>query len=126
VPPSQSLDILLVDDDELIQSSLAAMLEGLGHRAIVASTGEEALLMLEGGLCPAVVILDMNMPGLGGAGTLPRLRTLCPLVPILLATGRSDQSALDLVAQHPNVILLPKPFGMAELQRQLAGFHREA
>ncbi|HJW71210.1 MAG TPA: PAS domain S-box protein, partial [Geothrix sp.] len=124
LPPSQSLDILLVDDDELIQSSIQAMLEGLGHRAIVASNGEEALLMLEGGLCPEVVILDMNMPGLGGAGTLPRLRALCPAVPILLATGRSDQSALDLVAQFPKVTLLPKPFGLVELQKQLAGFHR--
>jgi len=36
-----------------------------------------------------VVILDMNMPGLGGIGTLPRLRALLPTVPVLLSTGRT-------------------------------------
>jgi CheY-like chemotaxis protein/anti-sigma regulatory factor (Ser/Thr protein kinase) len=123
-PSKHSLDVLLVDDDELIQFSIQAMLEELGHRPVVASNGEEALMMLEGGYCPEVVILDMNMPGLGGAGTLPRLRDLCPQVPILLATGRSDQSALDLVARYPNTNLMPKPFGLVELQRQLEPFKR--
>jgi signal transduction histidine kinase/CheY-like chemotaxis protein len=117
--PRNSLAILLIDDDELIQVSILAVLEGLGHRPTVTSNGEDALTLVEGGFCPDVVLLDMNMPGLGGAGTLPRLRALRPKVPILLATGRSDQSALDLVAQYPNVILLPKPFGMAEIQKQL-------
>jgi CheY-like chemotaxis protein len=66
------------------------------------------------------VILDMNMPGLGGAGTLPRLRALRPDLPVLLATGRTDQSALTLAAAHPGVTLLSKPFGLRELRSQLA------
>jgi CheY-like chemotaxis protein len=61
----------------------------------------------------------MNMPGLGGSGTLPRLRVLCPTLPVLLATGRVDQAARDLLEGHPFVALLPKPFSMQELQRQL-------
>ena len=59
------------------------------------------------------------MPGLGGIGTLPRLRVLRPTVPVLLATGRIDQTALTLAAAHPGVTLLPKPFGLQELQQHL-------
>ena len=116
---NSSLKVLLVDDDELIQSSMQGILELLGHSVTVAPSGEEALARLATGLEPDVVILDMNMPGLGGARTLPRLRALCPAVPVLLATGRVDQTALDLVATDPHVTLLSKPFGMKELQQHL-------
>jgi CheY-like chemotaxis protein len=75
--------------------------------------------MLEAGFEPDLVILDMNMPGLGGTGTLPRLRALRPVVPVLLATGRIDQTALNLASAHPGVILLSKPFGLRELQKNL-------
>jgi CheY-like chemotaxis protein len=115
-----ALRVLLVDDDELIQSSVQAILEVLGHTEVSsAQCGEEALGMLEAGLDPDLVILDMNMPGLGGAGTLPRLRGLRPLVPVLLSTGRTDQAALALASAHPGVTLLSKPFGLRELQKHL-------
>lgn len=75
--------------------------------------------MLEKGMVPDIVILDMNMPGLGGARTLPRLRQFCPAVPVILCTGRTDQTALNLAQAYPNVTLLSKPFGLRELQKQL-------
>jgi CheY-like chemotaxis protein/two-component sensor histidine kinase len=120
VPPHGSLKVLLVDDDDLIQSSVQAILECLGNTAVTTvPTGEEALAMLEGGLEPDLVILDMNMPGLGGMGTLPRLRVLRPEVPVLLATGRVDQTSLNLASAHPGVTLLSKPFGLRELRKHL-------
>ena len=61
----------------------------------------------------------MNMPGIGGAGTLPRLRALNPTVPVLLATGRIDQVAKDLVAAQPHTTLLPKPYSIGELKQHL-------
>lgn len=123
-PSHRNLRVLLVDDDELIQISTQAVLEALGHTVTPALRGEEALAILEAGMEPDVVLLDMNMPGLGGGGTLPRLRALRPAVPVLLATGRADQAALNLVAAHPFVTLLPKPFGMKDLQRHLEPFGR--
>ncbi|HJW73494.1 MAG TPA: ATP-binding protein [Geothrix sp.] len=115
-----SLSVLIVDDDDLVQCSIQMMLEALGHRTVSAMSGESALTDLEAGIQADVVILDMNMPGLGGAGTLPRLRELRPLVPVLLATGRTDQNALDLIQAHPSTLLLPKPFTLKDLQQSLA------
>jgi len=112
--------VLLVDDDDLIQSSVQMILEVLGHTTVnTALSGEEALAMLEAGLEADLVILDMNMPGLGGIGTLPRLRVLRPELPVLLSTGRVDQTALALASAHAGVTLLSKPFGLRELQKHL-------
>jgi two-component system, cell cycle sensor histidine kinase and response regulator CckA len=118
-PETRRLTVLLVDDDELIQNSVEAMLLGLGHGVITSPSGEHALAAIQAGAEPHVVILDMNMPGLGGAGTLPRLRDLRPDLPVLLATGRTDQTALDLAKSHPRITLLPKPFTLADLKRGL-------
>ena len=116
----RSLKVLLVDDDDLVQRSVQALLEVMGHTAVTAVlSGEDALAVLEAGLEPDLVILDMNMPGLGGTGTLPRLRALRPAVPVLLSTGRTDQTALTLASAHPGVTLLSKPFGLRELQSHL-------
>jgi len=119
VKSCQALTILVVDDDELIQSTTQALLEILGHTVVITGCGEDSLAKLEAGYEPDLVILDMNMPGLGGAGTLPRIRSLRPTLPILLATGRVDQFASDLAGAHPHVTLLSKPYSMAELRQYL-------
>ena len=115
----RGLMVLLVDDDELVQESVVSMLEALGHAVKVVSSGEGAYAELEAGLRPDAILLDMNMPGLDGASTLPLLRNLLPEVPVLLATGRSNQAVLDLVHTLPNVFLLAKPFDLLALQTQL-------
>ncbi len=120
VKPEQGLlKVLIIDDDELIHASVGSMLETIGHTVLTAQSGEEALVKLEAGLEPDLVILDMNMPGLGGSGTLPRLRVLKPALPVLLSTGRADQLALDLVASTPNTTLLSKPFSLSNLEQAI-------
>lgn len=121
----RALTVLVVDDDELIRCTLAPLLGSLGHSAVAVSSGEEALTKLATGFRPDVIILDMNMPGLGGAGTLPQLRRLRPTTPVLLATGRVDESATDLIKLHSNVTLLSKPFSLEELKQCLETLGRE-
>ena len=120
VPPAKALRVLLVDDNDLILDSTQVLLEVLGHTVTPAMSGEAALALLDQGLDPEVVILDMNMPGLGGKGTLPRLRRLHPDLPVILATGRADQEALDLILANPGSTLMPKPFSLKELEDCLA------
>ena len=116
-----ALAVLIVDDDDMVLEATRMLVAILGHDVTAASSGEQALRLLEQGLRPDLVLLDLNMPGLGGQGTLPRLRALCPDLPVLLATGRADQAALDLVASDANLHLLPKPFTLPNLQVYLAG-----
>ena len=123
-PLEAALQVLLVDDDELIQDAVRAILEALGHTVTTVSGGEEAVAALEAGLHPDVVVLDMNMPGLDGAGTLPRLRVLRPSLPVLLATGRVDQAALNLVEADAWTTLLPKPFSLEALRQSLEACRR--
>ena len=118
-PGRAGLHVFLVDDDDLIQKSTGMLIEILGHSVTHAGSGEEAVAMVEQGARPDLVILDMNMPGWGGLGTLPRLRALCPAMPVFLSTGRTDQDALDLVAGHAHVNLLSKPFTIDELKWRL-------
>ncbi len=115
----RALRVLVVDDDDLARLAIQVVLQTLGHTGTAVSSGEEALGLFEDGLEADLLILDMNMPGLGGSGTLPRLRVLRPTLPVLLATGRADQTALDLAAAHFGVTLMPKPFGITELKKHL-------
>jgi len=119
-----AMKVLLVDDDELVQASTRMLLEIMGHPVETVPCGEEALARLEAGEETDLVILDMNMPGLGGLGTLPRLRSLRPDLPVLLATGRADQTALDLVEADSHTILLPKPFSRDEMAVKIQAAQR--
>ncbi|HJV48956.1 MAG TPA: PAS domain S-box protein [Geothrix sp.] len=126
VPPAQAApaearvhSILVVDDDELLQQSTCQLLELLGHRPALATCGEEAVRMVEEGLPLDAVILDLNMPGMGGAAALVRIRELRPSLPVFLATGRADEEALDLVRRIPCVTLLAKPYALAKLKSLL-------
>lgn len=111
--------VLLVDDDECILESTGFVLSYLGYQPVFASTGEEALARLEAGLEPVLVILDMDMPGMGGARTLPLLRELRPLLPVVIATGRLFEEAAQLAQGFPLVSLMPKPYGLQELRKRL-------
>ena len=113
------LRVLAVDDDDLVRSSLEAVLGELGHTPVLAASGEDALRVLEQDPPPDLVILDMNMPGLGGPGTLPRLRALHPGLAVLVATGRADEAARDLVRAYPPAALMAKPFSLKELRQAI-------
>jgi CheY-like chemotaxis protein len=113
------LQVLLVDDDDLVLKSLAALITALGHLAVPVASGEQALDAVRGGFRPDLVILDLNMPGLHGIGTIAVLREAYPSMPVLLATGDANQTALDLVAKDPQLFLLRKPFTVEDLRTYL-------
>ncbi|WP_454740576.1 response regulator [Cupriavidus ulmosensis] len=65
--PRSKATILLVDDEQLQLHACARLLEGSGFHVIVASDGSEALNLARS-TRPAIVVTDLNMPGLDGAG----------------------------------------------------------
>jgi CheY-like chemotaxis protein len=117
--PGTKAYVLLVDDDELILQSMGFVLSHLGYAPVFASTGEEAMSKLMAGLEPVLAILDMDMPGMGGACTLPLIRSLRPKLPVVIATGRLTPQIVELAALFAHVTLMPKPYGLTELKQQL-------
>ena len=109
-----AIRILLVDDESAIRRALRPPLLELGFQVVEASRGEEALQMLRSGAFD-VVLLDVNMPGIGGIETLRRMRALAPRMPILMLTVRDAEEekvvALELGADD----YVTKPFSTREL-----------
>jgi CheY-like chemotaxis protein len=112
--------ILLVDDEPSLRRSTGLMLEELGYRVLTAADGREALERFrENESAVSAVILDMIMPGLGGAETFASLREQAGGLPILLSSGYSqDARANALLGQGPTAFL-QKPFRLEELSKKL-------
>lgn len=112
--PELQLRILVVDDESAIRRALRPPLLELGFQVAEASRGEEALQLLRNGTYDAV-LLDVNMPGVGGIETLRRIRGFAPRLPILMLTVRDQEEekveALDLGADD----YVTKPFSTREL-----------
>jgi signal transduction histidine kinase/ActR/RegA family two-component response regulator len=103
--------ILLVDDDPMVAAGTAAMLEGLGHRVVVASSGAQALDVLEADDAPDLVITDHAMPGMTGTELARHIRRHWPNLPIILATGYAEVPSNGIA----DLQRLDKPFRLDKL-----------
>jgi CheY-like chemotaxis protein len=113
-------DVLLVDDDPDVRFLMVRMLEKAGvHHARAVPGGAEALDLLRSGELPDLVILDQNMPGMDGAETLARIRSMRPDLPVLISSGHPGIETRDCFRQ-PKVAVISKPFTMDEILAKLA------
>ena len=115
VPP---LSILMVDDDELLRASVPTMLRMLGHHVETVDGGAAALAWLDAGGRADLVLLDVNMPGMGGLEALRGIRARKAGLPVLLATGYLEADVEEALAEDPLVRVLGKPFTLVGIQRQ--------
>ena len=93
-----SLNILLVDDEEMIIETLAQRLRHRGATVDCAFSGMEALNRLENNDTIDVVVLDLKMPDPGGIGTVKAIKKKHPLVEIIMLTGHATiHSAVESV-----------------------------
>ncbi|HZT30347.1 MAG TPA: response regulator transcription factor [Bryobacteraceae bacterium] len=119
-----SAKILVVDDEPQIRRMMRATLTGSGYQVDEARTGEEALEKFRAYL-PDLVLLDLNMPGIGGLEACRTLRASSD-VPIIILTVRNSEKdkveALDAGADD----YVSKPFGMQELLARIRAALRRA
>ena len=115
-PQVSRLSVLVVDDDGLVLTSTCLLLEDLGHRVIAATSGAQALKMLEGDQAIDLVITDMAMPQMSGAQLADAIRRLKPDMPIILATGYAERLE-EFEAGLPR---LSKPFTQLNLVEIIA------
>lgn len=116
--------ILVVDDEPQIRRMMRATLTSSGYQVDEAKTGEEALEIFRTFL-PDLVLLDLNMPGMGGLEACRSMREGSD-VPIVILTVRNAEKekveALDAGADD----YVSKPFGMQELMARIRAALRRA
>jgi PAS domain S-box-containing protein len=111
-PPAKNSKetILVVDDEQLLRAVLQDILEMSGYDVLQASTGEEALeVYSERKQDIAVVILDVVMPGMGGARTLDELVKINPKLRCIISSGFGSEG-IDPKYNNQYLRYVPKPF----------------
>src|SRR3984885_4042066 len=110
------LCILAVDDDSLVLSNVAVMLEDLGHKVIAVGSGAKAIEEIESMPAIDVVITDQAMPVMTGLQLIEILRARRPGLPVILATGFAELPP----RLSPSIGRLSKPFTQRALAQALA------
>ncbi|MGK2226368.1 MAG: CheY-like chemotaxis protein [Devosia sp.] len=112
---SKAAVILVVDDDALINMNAVDMVEQLGHTALEAYSGAEALTILGSQQTVDLLITDYAMPGMNGVELANQARQLRPDLPIVLATGYSElPEGIEI-----DLPRLPKPYQQSDLANHL-------
>jgi two-component system nitrate/nitrite response regulator NarL len=101
---SDAMRILLADDHELVRDSLAAFLRASGFEEVeVAGTLDEAVTSFRAWGGFDAVLLDLNMPGMGGLDGLRKMQAVAGDVPVAIISGATQpakvQAAIDAGAQ---------------------------
>ena len=109
-------EILIVDDTPANVRLLEAILTTHGHTVLAATTGADALTVIEGDSPPDLVLLDIQMPGMNGYEVCRRIRdndalAMLPIIMITAAGGAEKLAALESGADD----FIPRPFDQAEL-----------
>jgi len=110
-PHAQPKDkkILVVDDEEGVRHLLRDFFKTKGYEVLEADDGEMALQMVRVEN-PSVVLLDLNMPGMGGLAALKQLRELKPDLGVVVVTGRQDDAAVSQAMDLGAYSYVIKPF----------------
>jgi two-component system, response regulator PdtaR len=117
--------VLIADDDRLIRAMVRDLLAELGHAAVEASNGAEAVAACERER-PDVLILDLLMPKLSGLDALHTLRARGVDAPVVLLSAISGGSVRALDGAEAVDVLLEKPVTRQALARALARATRRA
>ena len=107
--------ILIVDDEEVLRDVLDAVLRREGFDVVMASSGEEALSVLDRDDAIDLVIVDIMLPGISGIDTLRAMRISNPNLPVIVITAFSSiDGAIDAM-KHGAFHYIPKPFKNEEV-----------
>jgi CheY-like chemotaxis protein len=116
LPAQPRAEILVVEDNEDVGQFAETLLTELGHSVTLATSGEEALELARAHDYD-VVFSDVVMPGMGGLRLAERLAEEKPELPVVLATGYSQEIAQSGSGGRPVIL---KPYRLATLSQALA------
>jgi signal transduction histidine kinase/CheY-like chemotaxis protein len=118
-PPASCVG-LIVDDESSVRAVATRMLAACGLEVMTASSGEEAVAVLEahpGAI--SLVLLDLTMPAMNGEETYRRMRAIDRSVPVLLMSGYSEHEASTYFGGQGTSGFIQKPFRLDELKEAI-------
>ena len=95
---TESLRVLIVDDHDLFRTGLRNLLEEQGVLIVgEAASGSEAVKIVRD-LAPDVVVMDLNMPGMGGVEATRHITAIAPLTSVVMLTiSEEDSDVMDAI-----------------------------
>ncbi len=115
---STLLTTLVVDDEEPVRSVLQRFLAQIGHEAVPAESGSQALAELSRRKV-SCILLDVSLPDASGLDLVPALLEKEPYAAILMLTALNDAHAAALCMQRGAMDYLVKPVDLGELERAI-------
>ncbi len=107
---------LIVDDEKSICETLSHVLEDLGMICCHASNGNQALEIIKE-KSPALVFLDIWLPGMDGMETLEKIRSLDSLLPVVMISGHATISTAVKATQLGAIDFIEKPLDLLVIQQ---------
>jgi two-component system response regulator FixJ len=107
--PSSLGHVVVIDDDASVRRSLATLLERSGYQVVLYASAD-AFLANPVIPSPAVILVDMRMPGTTGVALQAQLQTLAKNVPVVFASGDSRPEEIIAAMKQGAVDFLLKPF----------------
>ncbi|MCX7968826.1 MAG: response regulator [Armatimonadetes bacterium] len=115
-----SLNILVIDDEQVTQKMLQRLLERDGHFVVVASNGLEGIDIFKSALAQQkpfdIVITDYGMPQMNGMQVAKLIKTLSPSTPVIMLSGWDSASSIDSGIDALVDFLLNKPVTNREIR----------
>jgi two-component system nitrogen regulation response regulator NtrX len=110
--------ILIIDDEELIRSSLKKYLERDGYNVSTAQSGEEGLevFMAES---PDIVLLDLHLPGTGGLAVLESLKKIRKDIVVIIISAHGDIETAVSTIKMGAYDFIEKPFELKTLSSSI-------
>ena len=112
--------VLTIDDDADLRMGLKVALEIEGYVVATAPSGAEGI-DIAGEVLPDIIVLDVEMPGMGGPETLRRLRSdpRFEQTPVVFLTGKVDLDAMEETFEEIAQGYLLKPFSIIQLLNKI-------
>jgi|ERR1043166_2864978 DNA-binding response OmpR family regulator len=111
--------VLVVEDEPEVALVLHDALQDFGYQVRIAVDGQEAVRVAKD-YAPAVVLLDLWLPGLGGDSVLEALCRETPRIPIVIVSGNRDEEVARAMLRQGAFDYIPKPFDLGLLERAVA------
>ena len=108
------ITVLVADDNDVAQRLCRRVLEKAGYKVLIAVDGLQAVEMAMSQR-PAMILMDVAMPGIDGIEAMKRIKAVMPNQPIVIASAHSMASDRERFLAAGADDILSKPFRLADL-----------